>query len=509
MFRIGTFGVCVVVTMWGAGLGAQASPYLHIGHPAYDAMGFLLDRGLLQGLSPVVRPYRRLDVARAVMRADTTRANGIERALLARLRVELGPELRALGSREPEAVPSVAGELRLEGTLRSQRHRDPLRPEGKGLLGAAAEVDLRAAFGSVALETRLRSDNYYLHDPQFPERVATNRFNQRAEDAYVEVQGRHVRALLGRLYREWSPPGVASTLLSSYAPSFDQVGLWVGTEKVSLSLLAARLDDFPGDVRRYLALHRLDWQPSPDLALYAAEAVLYGGPGRDFELEFLNPVSFWYNEVDNERAYRETHGNALGAVGAWWRASRSLVLFADFTLDDVKVDRGAANGLRYAFFTGAALPRLAGAASARVSYTQVSSLAYRSFADFERYSFRDVGLARDISDYGLVSAEITWFPRADLRLTPSMQVLFRGEGDFRDPFPADFDTLPKFLIGEVETTLRLALAGRWEASRAVSTEWDVGANLVTNPVQQRGGSRTRFVGRLGVRWVLGRAHRLQ
>lgn len=177
--------------------------------------------------------------------------------------------------------------------------------------------------------------------------------------------------------------------------------------------IAARLDDYPGDVRRYLALHRFDWQPSADLALYVAEGVLYGGVGRDFALEFLNPLSFWFHENTNERVYRDVaNNNSLLALGFWWRPRRGLIAYGDLMLDDVRLNSGAPNGLRYAFYAGLVFSRLARSAVGRVGYAQVSSLAYRTFGDFERYTFRELGLGWDVADAELYSAEADFFPVA-------------------------------------------------------------------------------------------------
>jgi hypothetical protein len=495
-----------------AALLGQASPYLYLHHPAYAEIDLLIERGVLRGLSPVVRPYRRGDIARALLHADTSRASRAERGWLARLRRELRPELDAIQPGASGERTRVAAEAAVNVTGRTNAHRDLLRPSPAhpGRSDVAGEFDLRAAFPGVAVESHLRADSYYWHDPQVPVRVTSNTFRERAEDAYLELQGRHARFLVGRLYRNWAPTRVPGTQLSDYAYSFDQAALWAGTEKLNLSLIAARLDDYPSDVRRYLALHRIDWQPTPDLALYVAEGVLYAGPGRDFELEFLNPVSFWFHENTNQTSYRGvTNNNSQLAVGFWWRPRPSLIAYADFMLDDIRLNAGAPNGFRYAFYGGLVFPRLARAAVGRVGYAQVSSLAYRTFADFERYTFRELGLGWDIADAELYTAEVDFFPTAALRAGPRLALLRRGEGDFRQPFPANFDSLPRVLTGVVETTLRVAVAGGWRLGPVLSVDWDAGPNFVANRGHVRDRSLTQFEGRLTLRAALGRAGSLE
>ena len=489
-------------------LGQDASPYLYLHHPLYAEIDLLIERGVLRGLSPVVRPYRRGDIARAVRDADTSGASGAERGWLARLRRELRPELEALEGGGERTRVAAEGIVSVTG--RTHAHRDLLRPEKAGRADLAGEVDLRAAFPGVVAESRLRSDNYYWHDPQVASRVTANTFRARAEDAYLELQGRYARLLVGRLYRNWAPARLPGTVLSDYAYSFDQVALRAGTEKLSLTLIAARLDDYPGDVRRYLALHRLDWQPSPDLALYVVEGVLYAGVGRDFELEFLNPLSFWFHDSVNERVYRSvTNNNSQLALGFWWRPRPSIIAYGDFMLDDIRLNSDGRNGLRYAFYAGLVFPRLARSAVGRVGYAQVSSLAYRTFADFERYTFRELGLGWDVADAELYSAEADFFPVAGVRVGPRLAVLRRGEGDFRQPFPANFDSLPRVLTGIVETTVRFGVAGGLRLGPGLSLNWDAGPNFVWNRGHVRDRSITQLVGRLGVRAALGRAASLE
>jgi len=95
-------------------------------------------------------------------------------------------------------------------------------------------------------------------------------------------------------------------------------------------------------------------------------------------------------------------------------------------LDDVRLNSGAPNGLRYAFCEA---------------------------------SFRELGLGWDVADAELYSAEADFFPVAGARVGPRLAVLRCGEGDFRQPFPASFDSLPQVLTGIVEATVRFAVAG--------------------------------------------------
>ncbi len=134
------------------------SPYLYLRHWAYPYVDLLLERGVIEGLSPVVRPYRRIDVAKAVLQADERRASRAERAWLERLRREFRGEIEVLKGRGGRA--RVAVELSADGTAMTQSHRDPLRPAGSARIEGALQGDITFAFPGVVGESRLRSDSY-------------------------------------------------------------------------------------------------------------------------------------------------------------------------------------------------------------------------------------------------------------------------------------------------------------------------------------------------------------
>ncbi|MHC4138212.1 MAG: hypothetical protein ACYS0K_25030, partial [Planctomycetota bacterium] len=57
-------------TATGRDPGDYGSVYLRMGHWIYDYVDVLVARGALGDLSPLVQPYRRIDVAAAVLEAE-------------------------------------------------------------------------------------------------------------------------------------------------------------------------------------------------------------------------------------------------------------------------------------------------------------------------------------------------------------------------------------------------------------------------------------------------------
>lgn len=483
--------------------GALASAYLPLGHPTYRYLDLLIARGRLSGLDPMAQPYRRIEVAGAVHEAlGDPDLSEPEREWLSLVARELGRESAAP---RDTGTSRVAAEARAGSWAVTHEHRDLLRPTGAESLFPFVEVGLAAEFPHVAAVLHARSDEWFLNDPQFPDGEVVEHhggpddfdYAIRVQEGYLEVQFPHMRLLAGRLYRNWGPPDSDGLLISDYPYSYDQLGYWLGVGCLNIQGFIAQLDEFPNNVKRWLSAHRLHWRPRANLALTVTEGVVYGGEGRSLDFRLANPISVWL-VAGYGRDFEEgsNSNNNFTELSAWWRPFRGTVTYLSLLIDDFP---GGGTPLMHAGSLGLRFPRIAPRLGLRLEYTQVAALTYRSALDHQVYSVRNLGLGRDIADNDLLSVQVDWAPHASLLLSPVVQLLRRGEGDLRDPWPADgSEDGPILFIGEVETTLRLAARGQWLPSRAVSIEWDVGPNLVWDAGHVERANRAFFVGRLQV-----------
>lgn len=483
----------------------RASTYLPLTHWAYPYVALLIARGRLASLDPLGQPYRRIDIARAIRTLEGDSAvTAEEREWLLLIKRELAPEFEDLeGSELVEG--RVAGYARAGARGLTQRHRDPLRPTGGEAVFPVAEVEFAAEFPHVAAALRFRWDGWFLNDPQFPDGEVVEHHGSalgfdwavRSEDGYVTLQIPYFRLLAGRVYRNWGLAGTNGSLVSDYSYSYDQLGYWFGMDCLNVQGLVAQLDEFPNSVKRWYSAHRITWRPNAKLALAAAEAVVYSGVSRSFDFRLSNPVSIWvvggygkdYEEGPNSN-------NSFTEVSAWWRPIRGLVTYLSFMIDDFP---GGGTPWQYAGAISLQLPRVSPRMGLRIDYSQVAALTYRSSLQHQVYTFRDIGLGRDVSDSDLFAMQLDWLPAATLMVSPNLQLQRRGEGDIRDPWPVgQAEDLPTLLTGEVETTLRLAVKGQWVPSRWLWLDWDLGENIVQSANHVPGDDRTEFVGRIVV-----------
>jgi hypothetical protein len=484
----------------------HASPYLPLGHWAYGALDRWIARGHLTELSPFTRPYRRIDVAAALLHLEDEPAQGGDGEWMDRLRGEFSGELERLEDpRRP--VEELRGRVSMGGGIHSQTHPDPLRPALEGPFSQArflerATVELEGHMGSVATGVRVARDGRFRHDPRFPRgRVVPSggdafltALDLRVEEAYIEIQGRRTQVSFGRQYRNWGSSGTPGLLRSAEAYSFDELGYRFGSHRISLTGTFTSFRDFPGDTARYHAAHRLEIRPRDNLVIGISEASLHGGPGGRLDLRLISPVAIWELTREGER---DKQSNLLGQLDLWWKPHPGVALFGSLVADSPP---GVGACCEAGGTLGVELPTLVPDVLLRARVSAVESLMYRTSRSWEEYSYQGIGLGWDQADVVLATLEAHWFGRAGLLLNPRLDVQVRGEesafqGRTR-PSIAEMEDFPALLSGVRETTLRPSLAGAWhpQDSGRIRVEWDLGVNRVRNPGHETGARRTMAVG---------------
>jgi len=490
-----------------------ASPYLPLGSWQYPILEYWVASGLIRSLSPIVKPWRRMDVARALADLDESRLGGREKEWLTRLRASFKPELSVLGN---GGVRTVNVNLRLGagGELATQTHRDPLRPELEGEFSDTklledVRVDLDGSAGPVAGALRLRRHGIYRNDPQYPDgrvvprldNVLGGEISARVEEGYLEFQSRYARVGFGSMHRNWGLPDLPGFLRSDYAYSQEEISYRVGTDRIFLIGMFASYGDFGSDTTHYVAIHRLEVRPIDDLVISVSESSVHGGEGQPLNWKLINPIGIWQiARTDGNPPY-----NKLGQADVWWRTGLGFnvygALLADATNDNGSCcQMGGTLGLEW--------PRVAPGLLLRANFSALQSLAYTPNnigepRPWERYTVEQIGIGWDKADLYLISVEAEWFAAAGLWLRPTLDLQVRGSFDIRDDRPPleDYSSWPRILVGDPETTLRPALQGRWRSGWKfpLEVDWDVGVNFISDYANNVGDDRTEFVGSLAVR----------
>lgn len=482
-----------------------ASPFMPIDDPAYRYVDALLARGALPGLSALERPYSVEQLRRAVAAGRTGRVGDVPIAWARRLGAaldRLAPRAASHGDTSGIGDTGDAAAVRISlfavGTAETSARRELMLADDSGGLHPGLGGRAALAAGPVVAVVRILGDGRLKDDPDFRGSKA-RAITGRTEEAYVAGHWRYGSLFLGRTARSWGPWAADGLQLGAYAYSWDHVAGTLGTDRLRLTTIVARLDRYraaPDTVfERHVAMHRLSGRLGP-VEIGVSEAVVYGGAGRGTELAYANPLSLYQLAQYNETA----DGNVSYAADVAWRAGRAGVLMAQLLVDDLQVDRcspGCEEPASLGWTVSAeGIPGI-GDQRLFASYTRVDNLTYRAPSAWERWSSFDVGLGRGFSDYdeARLGLDLAVLEAAPLRAYVAHRR--QGEGDYRLPFPpaAEYPTTRAFLAGRASRTWRAALAGGMVLG-PLDLNADVGFNRTSNADHQAGRVRSGVVGRV-------------
>ncbi len=466
---------------------------------AYTYIDGLQARGQLRELPIIERPYTVGAVRSAVRTArGTLHDAGAQRWLNA---IDAAADKYAPGITTSDSgvlSASVAG----YGVAQTTGTRDLILSDRRDRLAPGFTVRVQLDVGPFTGALRVLADRRMKFDPEYLGR-RDQWISARSEDAYLGATSKFATLQVGRIGRSWALPGQLGLMLSNGAYTYDHLYLRLGTEKIHLSSVIARLDDeivnFATDTmaQRYFLAHRLAVHVGA-VEAGVSESVVYGGISRGFTPSLSNPFApvFLSQYSDGQSV------NVAFGADALWRAAGGTRLGAQVYVDDFQVDKCALCGKPPAIgvtVTSDGIPLVAGVRGF-ASYTRVNSLTYRNYKRYERYTYRSVGLGQRNSDFDEVRAGVDLGPA--LAAPVRMYVSYRrqGAGDYREPYPeeAQINAWPTIFEGVVVSTLRVAASGALRLGSAMEISADGGVNHSANDQRTPGATRTRFEGRLRV-----------
>ena len=484
---------------------AQTSPYIAMDDQRLPLLEYLITRGDIEDPSPQVRPFRQIDAVRALAAADTepdTPSGRIIRRLLTEF--------------EDDTLTPSRWSIRARAGVQAQtqKRRDQLRFGGDGSVNPYGDVDLRATFGPVLWAVRPALEPRLIGDPDWPNTSQEN-LTARLIEGYASAQWRWGEVFYGQLDRNWGPTGIWGLVLSDYGYERQVAGIQLGRKK--LRLLALGGDLSPGDslgqaVNRYYFAHRLDWQVSPKVTLGLWETILITGVGRGFDIWYRNLVA--PSILTNGFGIRLQNEGSNTIIGPdiTWHVTRGLTLQGSFALDDFWFNKRDQNRDRWGL-TLAAFGPLGRRMAWRAIYSQVSSLALRTFDYNERYADANIGIGRNFTDNDQTSLFVSIPVASRIIVTPELSFLRQGEGRLNDPYPESQPTpgfaYPSFLVGTVEKTYRVGVSVVGARLGPLDLQAVGGVNHVSNAGNVPGASVTRFLGAIQATLAWSRHGRLE
>ena len=315
--------------------------------------------------------------------------------------------------------------------------------------------------GLVTFANRTGINQDYKYDPFYAGDLSESKhwLYGRVNDAYMDLHTGGFEFFIGRMNRNWGPPGSPGLILSNNPYSYDHLLFSYTYKKVKLSVLAARLNNLiayvqsdPGkpesivlDAQRYLVGHRLDISLFSNLQLAFTEMATFGGIDQEFDWAFLNPMTFYYGLQRNDKKQL----NGFWNTDLFYKPFPKLSIYAQFLIDDIIVnnDPGVDDRARYPDRLGVLFSLRSGdlfldGLNINVTYDRIWNRTYQSQRTFENYHYRELGLGYPCASCEEVKLNLAywdWFPWYFKNET----ILGRyGEVDITDLFPGKKEKFP-------------------------------------------------------------------
>jgi len=286
------------------------------------------------------------------------------------------------------------------------------------------------------------------------------------ENAFLHYQTGRWQFMVGRFASFW---GMPDAMVLSSGVSLDGFAYRFRWGRLTLSYRLARLDGLSPDTdsldrfeNRYFAAHRLDIHLSHRLRVGLFETIIFGGPGRQVELYYLNPLIFFHGSQINEG----NNDNSLVGFDLVYKPRLGIKLYGQFVIDDFQIDDRDQNDQEpneTAWLVGGHWVDPTSSLDLEIEYSRVTNRTFNQMHPRNRYLFRGELLGGALgNDYDRWQATVSrWFGHTmktavsfvrhrqgeggvtDDWSTPWLEV----EGDYHEPFPT----------GVVETTHRLAV----------------------------------------------------
>jgi len=305
---------------------------------------------------------------------------------------------------------------------------------------------------------------------------------------------------LGRFASFWGP---RNSLVLSGNQALDGLGYTINWGRLTLSYRLARLDGLNPDKdsvmqfeNRFLAGHRLDMHFNRRLRVGFFETVIFGGPGRQIELYYLNPIIFFHGSQLNDGA----DDNTFAGLDFDYMPTVGVRLYGQLLIDDFQIEnksQGDQEPNEIGLMLGTHWVEAFRNTDLKASYTRVTNRTYNQGNERNRYlhngELLSAALGNDYDQWSL--SVVRWFGNA-MNAGINFSFTRRGEGSVTDPWTTPWlnvtgDYNEPFPTGTVEKSSRLGFSIKGFYGKYLYAEIESGLDEVKNFGNAAGINKTR------------------
>jgi len=311
----------------------------------------------------------------------------------------------------------------------------------------ARPIDKLFVYGRISLDEALASDPNYTGKKW-------RGLAGGVDDAFVQYQTGTFSLLAGRFASFWGPRG---SMALAPGVSMDGFGYSYRWGRLTLSYRLARLDGLSPErdsvaqfENRYFAAHRLDVHLSTRIRVGFFETAIFGGPGRQLDLYFLNPILFYHASQLNDGPDDNTYLGFDFAV----KPMVGVKLYGQMMVDDYQLDNRTQSdqepneyGLLFGGYWADVLPQF----DVKAEYSKVTNRTFNQYHPRNRYLYKGELIGGALgNDYDLWGLTALYWVRPELQVSANLSQYRQGEGqvdqtwdqpwldvtgDYSEPFP--------------------------------------------------------------------------
>ncbi len=398
----------------------------------YGVIQQLQNRGYLLELSPGFKPYRRIDVAKALEKLDATtdltKVPRVDAWLIRKLDEEFSYDMKIVGAKEENPDTSFVGARFSEeafvniGKGNYQTFKYAERPALRPLLRSGFGFDIGnhlSLYTDGTIDQTLKDDTLYTGSTKFG-------LDALHQQAYVRYSDPHFDFTFGRDFLSWGYGNDGTLLVSTTPGAFDMASLFVKTKVVKFNWFVAQLNQMPEFTpdttnygqygaaptagqpdplaNRYFTGSRFEFNIADRVFIGAYQAGTFGGPDAPIDLELINPLRLTYEAEVN--SHKDVNAFLGADISVFW--PKNFNFYGDLMIDDWQVDHKTKGDLKpnlYAFDLGFhAADILSGfgvnGTDANLQFTMVRNRVYNEYnwTSFEKLLLRNYPVASPYGD---------------------------------------------------------------------------------------------------------------
>lgn len=318
------------------------------------------------------------------------------------------------------------------------------------------------------------------------------------ENAYVRYTRGRFEATLGRFASFWGP---RNSMALAGNVSMDGLGYRFRWGRLIFSYRLARLDGLSPDrdgvdqfENRFFAGHRLDVRLADWLNLALFETAIFGGPGRQVDMYYLNPIIFYHASQLNH----DMDDNTFVGFDFSIKPKPGVKLYGQLLVDDLQVDdreQSDQEPSQLGLIVGAYLADILNNIDLKTEYSRVNNWTFNQVNPRNRYTYDDQLIGGALgNDYDLLATTVTHWHSNQLAFLASVRHMRQGQGsptaewstpwmlaagNYDEPFPT----------GTVEITTTAAVGFKAFFFDHVFASLESGINWIDNFEHMDGASR--------------------